>query len=146
MLSEELEVPALQDPEALSKSRLRNESECITLGESGDRIVDGNSRGHGLLQRLDEMDRTMKSLTARNERKTSQIEVVVQESSRAPDSQLGRLCIDSEAVLSSIKEISAAMKHYKVQMRFNTESQEHPKATHWETLLYSKVMDAPTLI
>ena len=97
-----MEVRKTRGTGVMSKSRLRNESECITLGASGDRVVYGNSRGYGLLQKLDEMDRAMESLTAQNERETSQIEVTVQESSRAPDSKLGRLSIDSEAVLSSI--------------------------------------------
>ncbi|MCJ1223922.1 hypothetical protein MMC12_000565 [Toensbergia leucococca] len=73
LLFEVLDVPVLQDPETLSKSRLRNESERVTLGQHDDKIVNKKSRGHGLLQTLDEMNTTLKILTAKDGTMSSQI-------------------------------------------------------------------------
>ena len=68
-----MRVPIQQDPEALAKSRLRDGAEHVTMGQSENNLVYANSGGHGVLQRLEQMERKIMVLESKDEQKSSQI-------------------------------------------------------------------------
>jgi len=58
----------------LIKSRLRDEAERVTIGQVGNKLVYGNSGGHGILEELEQMKGKIDILMAKDETKTSQID------------------------------------------------------------------------
>ena len=96
---ERINVPSLQDPEPLVKSRLRDEAEQVTIGETENNIVFANTGGFGVLEGLEQIKRDIKILMAKDDKMTSHIEELQQNVSYL-ESRVGCLVQSSEGYLS----------------------------------------------
>ena len=81
------------------KSRLRDGAEHITIGQIGNNLVYANSGGHGILEELEQIKREMHILTAKDEKRASQIDEHQKQISSL-ESRVRHLVQSSEGYLS----------------------------------------------
>ncbi|MCJ1223396.1 hypothetical protein MMC12_000036 [Toensbergia leucococca] len=101
VLFEEIHVPSQQDAEPLIKSRLRDGAEHVTIGQIGKRMSTQIREGfrHGILEELEQMKREMSILTAKDEKRASQIDEHQKQISSL-ESRVRHLVQSSEGYLS----------------------------------------------
>ena len=134
IIYDEVCIPVEEDLETFSKAHLKEQSDSSTLDSHGNSYYFGNTRGHTLMEKIEDMDRNFEKLLHKTDRLTSELHL--QRQQHESELELQRAKIQHhESEMVSLKgrmgQLTKKSKSYlQIRRRFLETYERDQKGNH----------------